>query len=147
MTQLQPSRCKLAEFERAVFSITPEEGTPFDALLDPGYWAHVSGHFRIGSRIEIYPPEGNYYAELFVQACGRLFARVAVLRKIDFDAVDVSEDDLTAGYTVKYSGMHAKWAVYRVSDKTMVASKMEDKPAAMAWLAQHVKTVGKAKAA
>lgn len=147
MTQLQPSRCKLAEYERAVFSVTPEEGTPFDALLDSGYWAHVSGHFRIGSRIEIYPPEGNYYAELIVQAAGRLFAKVAVLRKVDLGEVDVGEDDLMAGYKIKYSGMHAKWAVYRLSDNAMIASKMEDKPTAMTWLAQHVKTVGRPKAA
>ena len=145
MTQLQPSRCKLAEYQRAVFAITPEVDTPFEALLSPHYWAHVSNNFRPGCKLEIYPPEGDYYALLLVQDCGRLFAKVAVIHKVEFSAVVVGEHQLdTSAYRASYGGVNDKWCVHRIVDgkKEKMKSELGDREEAEAWIRQHVKTVG-----
>jgi hypothetical protein len=145
MTQLQPSRCKLAEFQRAEFAITPEEDTPFEALLSPHYWAHVSQSFRPGCKLEIFPPEGHYYAQLLVRDCGRLFAKVAVIHKVDLDTVTVGEHQLdTSAYRASYGGVNAKWCVHRLIDgrKELMKSELGDREEAEAWIRQHVKTVG-----
>lgn len=145
MTQLQPARCKLAEFQRSVFAITPEEDMPFDALLSPHYWAHVSASFRPGCKLEIYPPEGHYYAELLVRDCGRLFAKVALILKVDLTSVVVGEHalDLSA-YRASYAGINAKWCVHRVVDgkKETMKTELGDREEAEAWIRQHVRTVG-----
>lgn len=145
MTQLQPVRAKLAEFQRAVFAITPEENTPFEALLSPHYWAHVSQTFRPGCKLEIYPPEGHYYAELLVRDCGRLFAKVAVIVKVDLTTVVVGEHQLdTSAYRASYGGMTQKWCVHRVVDgkKETMKTELGDREEAEAWIRQHVRTVG-----
>ncbi len=148
MTQLQPSRCKQAEYIRLVYGVTPEAGTPFEALLSEHYWAHVSMHFRPGSRIEVFPPEGHYYAELIVRDCGRLYAKVALLRKVELDAIDVGSNDIDlSAYDLKYCGPNAQWCVHRKADKALLKSEFGSKYAAQTWLAQHARTIGRPSAA
>ena len=145
MTQLQPSRCKLAEYQRSVFAINPEPDMPFEAMLSPHYWAHVSQNFRPGTKLEIYPPEGHYYALLLVQDCGRLFAKVAVIQKVDFVPVTVGEHQLdTSAYRASYGGVNSKWCVHRVVDgkKELMKSELGDREEAEAWIRQHVRTIG-----
>lgn len=145
MTQLQPARCKPAEFIRSVFAITPEAGTPFEALLSPHYWAHVSQQFRPGCQLEIYPPEGTYYAKLLVRDCGRLFAKVAVLNKVELDAVVVGDTQLdTSAYRASYGGPTSNWCVHRIVDgkKELMKSELGDREEAEAWIRQHVRTIG-----
>lgn len=147
MTQLQPSRCQAAEFQRSIFCITPEVATPIEALLEPKYWAHVSMQFRPGTHLEIYPPEGNYFAELLVQDCGKLYAKVALLRKVDFEAVEVGKQDLDlSGFSVGYGGQALQWCVYRLlgkGKKDLLKSELGHRDAADAWLKQHARTVAR----
>lgn len=143
MTQLQPSRFKQAEFQRAIYAITPEVGTPFDALLLPGYWAHVSMHFRPGCHIEVYPPEAEYYAELIVQDCGALWAKVAVLRKVELVPVAMGKEPDLKGFEVGYGGDNLLWCVYRKVNgkKDRLKSECGTKDEAENWLKQHARTV------
>ncbi len=145
MTQLQPKGCKLAEYQRAVFAITPEEGLPFDAMLSWHFWAHVSRDFRPGCKLEIYPPEGHYYAELLVRDCGHLFAKVAVILKVDLTTVVVGEHQLdTTAYRASYAGINSKWCVHRIIDgkKETMKTELGDREEAEAWIRQHVRTMG-----
>lgn len=145
MTQLQPARCKPAEFQRAIFAVTPEVGTPIEALLEPKYWAHVSMHFRPGCHIEVYPPDGSYYAELLVQDCGSLWAKVALIHRIELTAVEVGKEQLDlSGFAVSYAGVNDNFSVYRLmgkGKKDCLKSGFGTKEEAEAWLKQHVKTI------
>jgi len=148
MTQLQPARCKLAEYQRSVFVVTPEPDTPFDALLMPHYWAHVSQQFRPGTELVIHPPEGHYYALLLVQDCQRLWAKVAVIIHKDLAAVVVGDAQLdTSAYRAVYGGVNDKWCVHRIIDgkKEKLKSELGDREEAEAWIRQHVRTVGAVK--
>ncbi len=151
MTQLQPSRCKPAEFQRALYAVTPEAGTPFEALLEPKYWAHVSMNFRPGCHIEVYPPEGHYYAELLVQDSDHLWAKVAVLRKVDLQAVEVGSQDLDlSGFEVAFGGVNDNWVVRRLmgkGKKDTLKTGLGTKAEADDWLRKHVRTVGRPAAA
>ena len=118
MTQLASNRLHLAEHRRNIFDVVPEHGTPFDALMDSGYWAHVSAKLKPGDRIEVRAEDGSYYAELIVQDAGRLYAKVAVLTHVKLDAVEVKEGGLSLdGYEVAWKGPQLKWCVLRGKDR------------------------------
>jgi hypothetical protein len=117
MTQLQPSRIQLAEHKRNVFFVQPEPATPFEMLKSSAHWAHVSAQFRPGDRIEVFPPERTYFAELIVLDAGKLFAKVAVLRH---ERLTDAEDDIRqlsmGAHRVTWHGEAMQWVVIRGTD-------------------------------
>jgi hypothetical protein len=137
VTQLATNRFHLAEFRRNIFDVIPEHGTPFEALLKEGYWAHVSAQMKPGDRIEVRAEDGSYFAQLIVQDAGRLYARVAVLMHVKLDAIEVKEDGLKAGeYEVAWKGPQLKWCVLRGKDKLKDGLT---KDAALTWMNEHMK--------
>ena len=142
MTQLAISRFKQAEYERTVYSVVPEHGTPFDAVTEPDYWAHVSARMRPGDRIEVQAEDGSYWAELLVRDAGRLFAKVSVLRKVDLDEETVTgELPVSSDMTIKWRGPHLKWCVLRGNDA--IKEHCQTKGEAGSWLSDHIKALAK----
>lgn len=140
VTQLATKRFQSAEHMRNIWYVTPEHGTPFDAVIDPKYWAHVSARMRPRDRIEVDAEDGTYFAELMVIDAGRLFAKVKVLRKHDFESKE-SVTDAGPDFEVKYAGPHAKWRVLRKSDRAVLKEGCEDKQAALTWAQEHSKAL------
>lgn len=139
MTQLQPIRLKFAEHERNQWFVVPEHGTPFEALLDPAYWAHVSAKFKPCDEITVNAEDGSYYARLLVQDAGRLYAKVAELQYTELNAVDVMQGGPgLQGHEIKWRGPILKWCVLRGKD---VLKDGLTKEAALSWLAQYGKTL------
>lgn len=143
MTQLAPSNFKQAEFMRNVWCAVPEKDTPFDALLDPQYWAHVSALIKRGDRIEILAIDSSYFAELLVLDAGRLFAKVKVLRHILLEQVVTAEQvetqsPIPEGYDVKWAD-RAKWRVTRKVDKATLHDGCETRADALVWLDEHLR--------
>jgi len=142
MTQLAISRFKQAEYERTVYSVVPEHETPFDAVIQPEYWAHVSARMRPGDRIEVQAEDGSYWAELLVRDAGRLFAKVAVLRKVELNEEDVTGDMPAATeFAIKWRGPHHKWCVLRGVD--LVKAECQTRGEASTWLADHMKALAR----
>jgi hypothetical protein len=140
MTQLSINRLQQAEYQRTVYRVVPELSTPYESLFDPQYWAHVSAKLRPGDRLEIEAEDGSYYAELRVMDAGTLYARVAELKKVDFDDGSVSGDQpVLSGYEVKWRGPILKWSVLRGKDA--IHDGEQSKGAANSWLAEHIKVV------
>lgn len=140
MTQLAINRLQQAEYQRTVYRVVPELNTPYEELFDPQYWAHVSAKFRPGDRIEVEAEDGSYYAELRVMDAGTLYAKVAELRKVDFDDnVVVGDSPAMSGYEVKWRGPIMKWSVLRGKDS--IREGEQTKGAAHSWLAEHIKVV------
>ena len=135
MTQLASNRLHFAEHRRNIFDVVPEHGTPFEEILKEGYWAHVSVKMKPGDRIEVRAEDGSYYAELIVQDAGRLYAKVAVLRHVALDFVEVTEGGLSAGgMEVAWKGPQLKWCVLRGKDRLKDGM---DKGAAIQWMQSH----------
>lgn len=144
VTQLAPNRLKFSEHTRNIFTMTPEAGTPIEALVDKGYWAHVAAKFKPGDRIEVLAEDGEYFAELLVQDAGRLYAKVAVLRHVKLDSVEVQESDLVIGdLSIKHRGPHLKWCVLRGKD-SLHEGKTKDE--ALTIMRNLAKTTGQAAA-
>lgn len=142
MTQLQTTRFESSEHMRNVWVAVPEHGTPFEACLNPAYWAHVSARMRPWDRIEILPEDGSYFGELLVQDAGRLYAKVAVLRHLPLTVVEVrGEDAATSLYEVKWAGAVKKWRVMRKADRAELRDKFQTQGEASSWLTQYVRTV------
>lgn len=140
MTQLHPTRFTLAEYRNVTYTVEPEQGTPFEAVLKPEYWAHVAQKLRVWDRIMVRAEDGTYWGELLVINCGHLYARVHVLKKVELGA-DATKplEVLPAGYEVKFQGPKLKWVVLRGADR--LAATLESEHAAQGWVFEHIKSV------
>lgn len=134
------AHCKQADFERTVHAVCPPYGIEFATLLEPSYWAHVAAMFKPRDRIEVYPEDGSYYAELFVVAAGRQWAKVVELRKVDLNA-GAAIPVPAAEFVVNWGGPSHKHRVIRKSDNTVLKSGFSTPEEANAWLADYQKAL------
>lgn len=141
MTQLATDRIQFAQHMRNVWYVTPEHGTPVEALLDPGFWAHVSAKMKPRDRIEVDAEDGSYFVELRVEDAGRLYAKVVVLRRVDLLPADAVATAETAEYKIMWAGPHAKWRIIRTKDKGLVKDGIETRQAAELYLTSHAKAM------
>lgn len=133
--KLTPDRFKQAEYVRNTFAISPEDGTPFEALLEPAYWSHIAAKLRPTDRIEVLAEDQSYFAEFIVTSASRVGANMVLLRKIDLSSNTKAEPS-AGGHRVIYAGVKAKWRVSRVSDKATLKEGFENKQDAEKWLAE-----------
>lgn len=150
MEKLQTTRLRNAEFERAIYTATPEHGTKFEDMLVPKYWANVAHKFKPGDRVEITAENGEWFAELMVAAAARLWAKMAVLRYVELvDAAAPAhgpeatpeEADPANDYDIKWAGNTAKWRIVRKADKEPLHQGFQTKEQAQSWLADYLKAV------
>lgn len=123
-----------ADYTRNIWSIVPEAGTSLEDVLAPEFWANVSKSLKKGDHIDVVPDSGEYYAELFVVAAGDKFAKVVVLRRVDFTQPGIKSD--ASEFEAKHRG-GAGWSVIRKSDKSVMFEKAATKAEAEAWIAEH----------
>lgn len=139
MTQLQTNRFKLTEHENNDWTVYPEHGTPFEAVLEAGFWAHVSAKMRPYDEIRVIAEDGSYYGRLIVQDAGKLYAKVAKLEYIELNKVDVQQaGPILQGHEVKWRGPVDKWCVMRGKDALKKGMTKEE---AYSWLGQYSKTI------
>lgn len=139
MTQLATSRFLSAEFGRNIWVVNSEAGTPLKALLDPGFWAHVSVQLAPRDRIEVTCEDNSYFAELLVVDAGKLFAKVVVIREVKLSAQEKTE---LKDHVVTWGGPNAKWRVIRTADRALIKSNFEQKQDGELWALSHEKTLG-----
>ena len=120
MYALRESGFKNAEHARVVWTVYPESGTPWEAVLKPEYWAHVARKLSPTDEIIVLPEELHYRAHLMVAHVMPNSVSVRVISKVDFgdqqpDKIDM--DDLE----VCWSGPVKKHRVIRKSDGMVLA--------------------------
>ncbi len=118
---LLQNRIRPAEYDRLVWSVTPEPSISFDEILKPEYWTHVAKQLLPGARIEVVPEDKSYFAELFVRSQTDTSVNVSVLRHVKFDDTAKPADNADP-YEIKHRG-GAGWSVIRKADKTVVFEK------------------------
>lgn len=136
---LRESRISLAEFIRQTHHVTPEEGTKFEDLLREDFWSAVSYKFKPADIIEIHAEDGSYFAELYIRAAGRNWAKVAVLRKVDLDPVEAQFS--MPEFETAWKGPARKFAVIRLSDKEIIKDGFDTKEQAADYIRGHVKAL------
>jgi hypothetical protein len=139
--KIHPTRFKQADLVRNMWSIVPEDGTPYEALFKPVYWSHIAARLRPGDRIEVTAEDFSYAAELMVVAAERQAASVVELRKTEIGRLAQLLPSVEAAYRVEFKGPHLKWCVIRVADQTRVREQCDSRSLAYEWLASHSKAL------
>jgi hypothetical protein len=137
--KLLHNQVRQAEFCRQVFVAVPEAGADFKDLIKPEAWAHVHQQFQRGTRIEVMPEDGAYFAELYVTSVSLNAAHVVVLRKIDLDKVKENSVAKQSAFEYAYKGPVKLHCVIRKSDKEIVKDSLPSKKACLDWIEQNEK--------
>lgn len=145
--KLPESRFRLAEQVRNVWNIVPEEGTSFDALKDPAYWAHNARRMRPGDLIEVVPDEETYWALLRVVKVGAAGVAVSVLMHETAEAAAEIPSGLAQDYEVKWKGPHHRYTVLRKGTRDAIQTGFGSEAEAAKWIVDNAKSLTVPKAA
>lgn len=140
--RLEPTRCALDEHVNQNWTLTVEPHVTVEDVLHPEFLANVSARMRPYDHVRVRTDTGEWYAELLVLSCGRTWAKMVLLYKIDLTTKDV---DLTQAapndeYIVQYRGPHLRFCVTRKSDRSSIKEQCQSKEEANTWLADYIRT-------
>jgi hypothetical protein len=125
------------------WSLTVPANTTLEEVLNPSYLANVAPKLSLYDRVHVSVDTGEWYAELLVVSCGRVWAKLVPLVKIDLTSKD---DDQLEGeafekFIVQYRGPHLKFCIVRKEDKESIKENLQTKVEAHNWLASYVMTL------
>ena len=137
---MQPSRMKLAEYERQDWIANAEPHHTVEDILKPGYWAHMAAQMTPYDHIEVRAEDGSWVAYLLVVQADRLWAKVVLTNKIDL----VSAEEMpstTPQHRVEWKGPQRRFGVVRVEDSEVVRDGFQTKDEARLWMREHEQTI------
>lgn len=120
--KITPARVKEAAVVRNVWHATLEQGTAWERVLEPSYWAHVARKIRPGDIIEVVEEGLAFIGKLMVKSTGNVEVGVIALEYIDLREAPQSKDAASEAFEVGWKGPHLKWIVMRRSDKAVVST-------------------------
>ena len=135
---------KGAEYERTVWIANIAHGLTLEDVLSRAYWSHVCAQMKPWDKVELRADDGTWYAEAIVLDCSRTWAQLHVICHENLTSADVAQSQAEietkmSDYLVKWAGA-AKWRVIRKSDGAVLQDQIQQKPDAVAWLANYVST-------
>lgn len=145
---LHGSRFKLAEHDRNVWSVELDNETDVKEIADPGFWAHVAQKLRRGDRIEMYPENLSWFAEMIVSDSGPTWAKVQPLRIVELAAVAIPEILLDNGrYKIDFAGKNEMYRITDNSTRKVLKSKCKTSLEAQNWLNDYQRSLAPVKQA
>lgn len=139
-----PQRVGLAEARKRHHVVTVHDTAKnTEDYLDPAFWALVAKDFTVGDTVEIRDDAMTYWGEYLVLGCEPTWAKLQKLREVSLVAV-AEQDQISAGYEVKFKGPQLKYCVIRLADKEMVHKESQTREAANDWLRDHLKAMRRA---
>ncbi len=141
--QLQdPKRIQLFEHASRAFTVTVEQGTTEEDVLDPAFFAHFGMQFNVYDEITVRVDDGTWYGKFIVCSCGRTWTKLRTLLMLQLAErdVDMTQAAVLDGYEVKWRGPLCKWSVIRKQDNAAIFEKGEERLIAETWLANHLKS-------
>lgn len=136
---IRESRLSFVEFARQAHHVVPEDGTKFEDVLRDDFWSLVGYKLKPGDLIEVHAEDGSYFAELYVRAAGRNWAKVALLRKIELEPVSVALG--SPEFEAAWKGPHRKFSAVRISDNQIIKDGFETREQAVDYIKSHVKAL------
>ena len=138
MRKANPSQFQGVQFLRGAHFHVAEHGTSTDELLNPAYWAHITGRINVRDHIEVMPEGNSWFMELIVVAKDAISVQVKVLQFHDLDATYNAAQNAAAGalaeFYVRYSGPKTKFRVQRRLDNEVAQDGFETKAMAEQWI-------------
>jgi hypothetical protein len=135
------NRFRLTEQARNSWAVVPADGTPYEDLFAPEYWAHVAASVRPGDLIEVRAEDGSYFALLYAVAVQR--QAVAVIELLKKDLHSVRMPVIESGIAVEFKGPIRKWSVIRTKDNVIVSDKHDNRLAADNAAAEYLKVISR----
>ena len=133
---LPQSNFQGGDFARLLYCARIPEGVPFEAVLRPEFWTHISHMaLEIGTKIEVLEDGGAYYGELIVRESKPSRVVVSKLSYVELD--DLAEETENDRYIVRGSGK--KWRVIDNVDKGVLQDDLQTKSQAHRWIEDHEK--------
>ena len=137
---LMPERFGVAEYKRNDFVANVESHVTKQDLLEPGFWAHVSGEMQPFDQIQVRPDDGSWVAYLIVLFAERNYARVIMDRFIEVQ-MNTQAPRTSIKYMVDYKGTQKKWSVIRTADAAIVHEGEASRENAENWMRNHEKAM------
>ena len=140
---LDPSRFTLDEHANQNWTLTVEQNTTLDDVLKPEFLANVANRLHPYDRIRVRIDTGEWYAELLVVQCGRVWAKIVPLFTIDLvEKMDEEvEGEAFDQFIIQFRGPHLKFCVVRKIDKEPIKDKLDSKVEAQQWLANYTRAL------
>jgi hypothetical protein len=138
---LDPSRFTENVYVNTDWTLTVERGTSLEDVLNPAFLANVANRLHPYDHIRVRVDSGEWYAELMVLQCGRVWAKLMVLSKHSLTDEEVNAEEVDDQYFVQFCGPHKKFCVIRKSDKEAIKEQCANKSEAQAWLSSHLLTL------
>lgn len=123
---------KKAEFVRNVFAVVVPAGTDFQDFEKPENLAHIAASLHRGDRIEVATEDGLKFAEFYVVAAGKNWARLSVINSRDFNEHSQTAPPDSEFY-ITWGSEKTQFRVHRKSDKQVLKSGFTTKELAEAW--------------
>lgn len=143
--QIDRARFSQSEFKQERYFASIPQDTKPEQLLDPQFFAAVSGMCRVSGIIWCEWEDGTLLAELWIQSVGQSFVLVKMLRCVNLSEIPMGlpQDTPAPEYKVVWRGAHHRHSVVRIKDSQVVSSLHDTKAAADRWLEEHLKAVSR----
>ena len=140
---IAPGRFSETEHKNHSWTITVEDGTSIEDVLNPAFLANVAHNLRPYDIIHVRVDSDEWYTQLLVVDCGRNWAKMIKLLevKLAYEGEEPPVGVHTGLFTVEFKGQHNKWCVIRQSDKALIKEQCASKQEANAWLSTYTMTL------
>jgi len=144
---LSESRLKLvgasaADIQNHFAAVTPQ-GTPFEHVLEPEFWAHCAYKLRAGDEITVHTDDMTYLGRLYVRAVSAPARdrpnNRATVGKLEFHEFGAAPKDLRGkNHEVRFMGPHLKWCVGSLTDARILKDGCGTSEEAAQWMRTQV---------
>ena len=136
MPPITKSDLQPAEQSRVVYSLPAPRGTTLGEIQRPDFWTHVASTLRITDRVEVFPVDGSFWADLLVIEVSGTIVRVKLINSLDLtpEGDDKVQPPAESLYKLVYAGPREKHCVVRIADGVKLASDFPSKTEANKWL-------------
>lgn len=132
---LPPSNLQEISFKSTAYRAEPpsaEGGHAYADVIKPEYWVHYAHKLVRGDKIEVFPQDSSYFAELLVLEVATGYAKVhTLLHSIIADATPVEDHN---GYALEWVNPKTRFRVTRLSDGTIMKEGLPSKAAAQQYI-------------
>lgn len=139
MPPLNPAHLSNAEHKRVVHTAYPVEGVTLEDVLKPDFWVHVAASLKVTDKIEVYPADMSWYAELVVLSTGNNHAKVFPVLFVEIGA-KAGDEVADAVYEIKLRGPR-KWSAVHRENGSILFENIDTREDAMIELAKHMKSM------
>jgi hypothetical protein len=137
-----PGQMRESEYRRTIWAAELPYGVDKDRIMAPDFWAHVAAKLKPRDRIEVYPEDGSWFAELMVIDSARNWARVHVMQSFELSPMPISAVLADAHsqqaaahemFDIAYRGPK-RWSVIRKTDRQVMFEDGSSQQAAVMWI-------------